>query len=95
MLLSGCDTVPMMFNIGKAKAISAIKTVPLKNLGNQNSQEDEILAEAKAFVRKCYNAKPLNNMSQVRKILWERKTSTAKLSSHPKLCTLPPTDEDR
>ena len=29
----------------------------------------------------------------VRKWLWEKKTNTAKLTTKPKLCTLPPTDE--
>ena len=91
--LTGCDTVPMMYTIGKTKAISAMKVVPLNHFGYHDSDECEIFAESKLFITKCYNAKAMSSMSDIRKYLCEKKTNVAKLSSKPRLCTLPPTDE--
>ena len=39
--LTGCDTVPMMFGIGKTKLINIVKRFPLKSLGNKDAEEDE------------------------------------------------------
>jgi hypothetical protein len=52
--ISGCDTVPMMFGIGKVKALSAVKKFPLLLLGKEDANIDEVLKEAKQFVAQCY-----------------------------------------
>ena len=65
----------------------------LNHLGCSNSEESDIISESKLFVMKCYNAKRMDRMSDIIKWLWEKKTNVAKLSSKPKLCTLPQTDE--
>ena len=52
--LSGCDTVPVMFNIGKVKCINVAKKNLFQHLGkvlNDESKRDE---EGKHFTVKCY-----------------------------------------
>ena len=51
--LSGCDLVPMMFGIGKAKALKALKNVPLKSIGNINADLEEVMNEGFKFVANC------------------------------------------
>ena len=59
--LSGCDSVPMMFGIGKAKALKALKNVPLKSIGDINADLEEVMNEGFTFVANCYRQKDTNS----------------------------------
>ena len=91
--LSGCDSVCRTVGIGKAKAISAMEKSSLVYLGNLNAPITEIVAEATKFFGFCYSILEGENMSEKRYHAWLRKTSSGKLSSAPKLSSLPPTTE--
>lgn len=44
---TGCDTVPMMFGIGKAKVINILKKLSLEYLGKIDAEEDDYMNEGK------------------------------------------------
>ena len=91
--LSGCDTVPMLFNVGKAKAINAVKKVSLMHIGDVNSPIDLVIKEGKQFVAKCYG-QTNESSSANRRSIWVSKTDGSKKSAKPPtLKYLPPTDE--
>ena len=91
--LSGCDSVPGMFNIGKNKALSVLKKMPLNYFGKIESEKDDVLKEGKLFVSKLYGMKD-SSSSKNRLLLWKKKTDSAKLTAKPPaLKYLPPTDE--
>eukprot|EP00111_Clytia_hemisphaerica_P014977 TCONS_00044090-protein len=71
--LSGCDTVPMLFNIGKSKAINAAKNVPLLHIGDINSPIKLVVKEGKQFVAKCYG-QTHESSSTNRRNIWVSKT---------------------
>ena len=52
--ISGCDTVPSMFNIGKVKCINVAKKYPLQHIGKVDANIEDVLNEGKRFVAKCY-----------------------------------------
>ena len=52
--LTGCDTVPMMFGIGKTKSVNIVSKQPLKFLGQTNADITSVLHEGKSFVAQCY-----------------------------------------
>ena len=52
--ISGCDTVPMMFGIGKVKSLKVVKKVPLIHIGEGNAELEEVIDKGKRFVGKCY-----------------------------------------
>ena len=88
--LSGCDSVPMMFGIGKAKALKALKNVPLKSIGDINADLEEVMNEGFTFVANCYGQKDTNS-SKNRQTIWMKKTDGANKSSKPPtLKSLPP-----
>ena len=53
-VLRGCDSVPKLYGIGKAKAINALKSVSLSVFGNPESSENEYVDDAKRFIARCY-----------------------------------------
>ena len=55
--LSGCDTVPMYFGIGKKKALKVAGTMKLSSLGKTDVTKDQYLSESRKFVAACYGAK--------------------------------------
>ena len=55
--ISGCDSVPAMFRIGKAKALSVVQKFPLKFIGRLDASEDDVIREGKTFVSKAYGMK--------------------------------------
>ena len=55
--LSGCDTVPMYFGIGKKKALKVAATLKLSFLGEIDATEDQYLSESRKFIAACYSAK--------------------------------------
>ena len=92
-ILTGCDTVPQMFRIGKKKALAAGKQVPLEKFMQRDSTEAEYMPEAKRFVAACYGCKRTSS-SENRKVIWEKKAVTQKMTSKGiDLKSLPPTDE--
>ena len=60
-VLTGCDTVPQMFRIGKKKALKAGKQIPLVKFMQSDSTESEYIPEAKAFVAACYGCKQISS----------------------------------
>jgi len=75
--LSGCDTVPMMFGIGKSKALKAVNEVPLNFIGNKDSDIGYIIQEGFGFVAQCYGQSNKGS-SENRHIIWMKKTDSAK-----------------
>ena len=91
--ISGCDTVPSMFGIGKVKSIAAVEKVPLKHLGEIKASIDDVIHEGKKFAAKCFG-QPNISSSKNRKSIWISKTDGAKKTAKPPtLKSLPPTDE--
>ena len=89
--LSGCDSVCRMHGIGKPTVIKAMHKKPLTLLGNPDAKIDDVVQEATEFIGICYNTNG-TDMSSKRHNAWIKKSS-GKLSSAPKLCSLPPTTE--
>ena len=56
--LSGCDSVPMMFGIGKSKALKS--QMPLHHVGNKKSVLKDVLKEGFEFVASCYGIKEID-----------------------------------
>ena len=48
--LTGCDTVPKMFGIGKVSALNVLRKNPLNRLGNLDALPEAIAEEANTFV---------------------------------------------
>jgi hypothetical protein len=89
--LSGCDTVPMMFGVGKKKSLENYKISPVPSL----HQQDQAIAteEAKTFVAQCYSTKKIKcrvDSSDNRSLLWNHRSKTGQ---KPHLKSLPPTNE--
>ena len=55
--LSGCDTVPMMFGVGKVKAVTAAMKCPLQSFCKEDSRISDVIKEGKQFVAHCYGMK--------------------------------------
>ena len=45
--ISGCDTIPMMFGIGKVKSLKVVEKVPLVHTGEVNAEVEEVIDEGK------------------------------------------------
>ncbi|KAG0718576.1 hypothetical protein GWK47_052177 [Chionoecetes opilio] len=92
--LTECDTVAFMWGIGKAKAVKVLSSgcKLLKN-GNPDMAMDEVVQEATHFVERCYGCESSEKMSSTRYEVWIGKTSKRKVTSIPKLKSLPPTSE--
>ena len=59
--LSGCDTVPMMFGIGKTKSVNVAIKQPLKFLEQTTADVASVLNEGKLFVALCYGLKEIDS----------------------------------
>ena len=55
--LTGCDSVPMMYGIGKKKAINVAKKSSLSYLGQLTANEEQYLQQSKQFIANCYGGK--------------------------------------
>ena len=53
--ISGCDSVPRMFGIGKPKALSVTRKKPL--IGKLEASKADVIQEAKSFCSKIYGMK--------------------------------------
>ena len=51
--LTGCDSVPSMYGIGKSKGIQAAKKIKLIYIGNEQADIDNVIDEGKRFVAAC------------------------------------------
>ena len=67
--MSGCDSAPMMFGIGKGKALAATKEHRLQYLGHEDANLDHVLLESRQFVAKCYGQKKKISSSQNRYVI--------------------------
>ena len=54
LAISGCDSVPGLYGIGKGKAISAINKMQLEAVGNISASKTDVLEEGKLFLAKLY-----------------------------------------
>ena len=91
--LSGCDSVPKLFGIGKKTVVKILKqNISLTRLGNTNSPIKEIYEESSRLVAACYGVKNETSLSKVRFTVCGKRTGK-KLTSTPKLESLPPTTE--
>ena len=82
--LSGCDTVPMLFGIGKRKALKAVEKTPLKEIGDISSSMDSVIKEGKQFIAKCYG-QVLKPSSHNRQSIWVSKTDGVRSAKPPLL----------
>ena len=91
--LTGCDQVPMLYGIAKGKMLSAVKDKchSLAFLGHLASDFDEVMKQATAFITSCYSVKDVNNMTEARLKLWNRRAMKNTAKKAPPLCSLPPT----
>ena len=91
--ISGCDTVRMMFGIGKVKSLKVVEKVPLVHIGEVNAELEEVIDEEKRFLAKCYGQVETSS-SKNRRTIWINKTDGAKKTAKPPaLQSSPPTDE--
>jgi len=95
--LSGCDSVPKMYGIGKKKVFKVLQHWnQLEKLGDVNATKESVLEESTKFVAACYGIK-INkaNLSEARFSLWAKQTKKKLCASlkPPKLESLPPTTE--
>ena len=52
--ISGCDTVPQYYGIGKKRVLKTLNSFPLQNLGDDKQDFENILSESKSFIAACY-----------------------------------------
>ena len=55
--LSGCDSVPALFGIGKTKALGVSKKMELNFIRQRDSKIEDVLLEGRQFVAGCYGLK--------------------------------------
>lgn len=94
-VLSGCDTVSSLWNIGKGTVLKVLKSEkkPLNKLGFTNESDDSVLLQCIAFMASCYGHPKETNMTYLRYLTWVTKMGNHKLTSVPELRVLPPTTE--
>ena len=60
--LSGCDSVPKIFGIGKKEIASALQ----RKLGDIQSKKTSVIEECSKFVAACYGFKDESNLTKAR-----------------------------
>ena len=91
--ISGCDSVPIMYGIGKATALKAGKTSKFFHLGNSEADLRDVITEGNLFVAKGYGLQSICSYNK-RQPIWLAKTNRSKLlAKPPALKSLPSTDE--
>ena len=93
--LTGCDTVVYMFGVGKATVLKVLLAGKLLfyKLGDPVAIVEEVIEEETKFVGACYGSKTLESISKVRYHIWAKRTSSKKITTTPRLNSLPPTSE--
>ena len=90
--ISGCDTVPTYFGIGKGTVLKNLMAVPnaLTKLGCLDLPLPEVIDQAMMFIGSCYNIKGMSNdMSEIRYKVWATKFARS-IATAPKIQSLPP-----
>ena len=64
--LSGCDTVPQLFGIGKKSVVKKLYKLPITKLGKLDEDIDSVIDEAKQFIAECYGYPGETDMSEIR-----------------------------
>ena len=64
--LTGCDTVPKMFAIGKVSALNALQKNALNHLRILDALPEVITDEANRFVAHCYATKNSVDMAEIK-----------------------------
>lgn len=92
--LTGCDTVSYLFGIGKATALKVLMGGHHPTLlGQLEADEEKMISEATTFIAACYGSKVEGDMSTHRYQLWKSKMANSKITSAPKLKSLPPSHD--
>ena len=70
--LSGCNTVPTCFRIGKGTLLKILNAPPdsLKMLGSLNAPLSEVVHQSTKFIASCYSRIAGNDMSEIRYKVW-------------------------
>ena len=89
--ISGCDSVCKYHGIGKLTVIKVMYKKKLWHLGNIDLSIEDVMQEATEFIGLCYNING-RDLSSQQFNSWVKR-SQGKLSSPPKLCSIPPTTE--
>ena len=74
--LTGCDSVLMMFGIGKAKGLKAVKATPLKCIGKKSCAIKDVVNEGFKFVASRYGRND-TDPSKNRQAIWMMRTDGA------------------
>lgn len=94
--LSGCDTVPTYFGIGKGTVVKNLKAAPdsLTLLGCPGTPLLDVVDQATRFIGGCYSSKvgAETTMSDMRYKIWASKFGNTTTST-PKIQSLPPSTE--
>ena len=80
--ISGCDTVSMMFGIGKVKSLKVVEKVPLVHIGEVNAELEEVIDEGKRFVAKCYGQVETSSSKTDEPFGLTKPTEQRKLQNH-------------
>lgn len=92
--LTGCDTVSYLFGIGKATALKVLMAGHHPALlGELEANEEKMICEATTFIAACYGSKVEGDMNTHRYAMWKSKMGNSKITSAPKLKSLPPSRE--
>ena len=92
--LTGCDNVSYIYGIGKVSALKVLKSGMTVNLLGQNDADmDDVVSEATRFIAACYGSRTKGDLSEIRYTIWASKMANTKITSAPKLKSLPPTNE--
>ena len=91
--LTVADTVAATYGIGKKKAVAVFrKRFTLDKLWDMSGDIPAVIEQATKFMSACYGiTNACTTMTDCRRRLWGQKMG--KLTTAPKLCTLPPTTE--
>ena len=93
--LSGCDTVPTYFGIGKGTVLKNLIAAPnsLSLFGCLDAPLSDVVDQATKFIGACYgNRVGKETMSDIRYKIWTTKFGNTATSA-PKIQALPPTTE--
>ena len=91
--ISRCDSVPIMYDIGKATALKAGKTSKFFHLGNSEADLRDVITEGNLFVAKGYGLQSICSYNK-RQPIWLAKTNRSELfAKPPAFKSLPPTDD--
>ena len=89
---SGRDSVPKLFDIGKATIVKDLQqNILLTSVGNLSSTKEEIFNESSNVIAACDGVENQPDLSKMRYTVWLRKAE-GKLTSTPNLSVLAPNE---